>query len=146
MTDIFEVQWILIRTPNQEFSQDQTTPPVEPFETGFMSASIESIGQHLLIRLDEAEKSGEPTNQFVKQFFGVLDERSIRDRTLLLAQKDFFSPEPERQGTWHTMRVTFEQVVLACAQVPERPWCFFDAEIARNDWKILDEVWEMPTF
>ncbi|KIX10678.1 uncharacterized protein Z518_01762 [Rhinocladiella mackenziei CBS 650.93] len=152
---VYHVKWILIRTPDQPTSREPTTPPVAPFKTGFMSASVATLGNHIAVRCYEAELAGDKMPDFQKSSFGVLDERSARDRTLLFVQRHSWLPQEALSlspldaaeaelDAWQTMRVKFEKALYACAMVPERPWCFFD-EIGRDLCKVEDDVWDLPS-
>jgi len=115
-----------------------------------MAASIATLGHHAQERIYKAKLAGHGMRAFFGETFGVLDERSARDRTMVLAQRHTWFPDealdclPEeaRLDGWQTMRVKFEQVVLAVSQVCEHPWGFFD-EPGRSSYKVEDGVWDI---
>jgi hypothetical protein len=70
-------------------SSSASQPPVEPFISPFLGQSVEDAAQHPVLRN--------------ASFFAVLDERSTRDSTALLAACD-------PNGSVRTVRVTFSKV------------------------------------
>jgi hypothetical protein len=70
-------------------SSSASQPPLQPFTSPFFGQSVEEAAQHTVFRN--------------ASFFAVLDQRSSRDSTALLAACD-------PNGSVHTVRVTFPEV------------------------------------
>jgi hypothetical protein len=70
-------------------SSSASQPPLQPFTSPFLGQSVEDAAQHPVFHN--------------ASFFAVLDERSARDSTALLAARD-------PNGSVRTVRVTFSEV------------------------------------
>jgi hypothetical protein len=70
-------------------SSSASQPPLQPFTSPFFGQSVEEAAQHTVFRN--------------ASFFAVLDQRSSRDSTALLAACD-------PNGSVHTVRVIFSEV------------------------------------
>lgn len=139
-----------MRTPDQNCPQEPTTAPVAPLKTGFLSASVETLGEHVQKLYSEAEAASRNMKGFWPDMFGIIDERSARDNTMILARYHRWIPDemvnsmpplPHLEG-WKTMRLTFEMAISAFYQVSQVPWGFFD-EPGKSLYKIEDGVWDV---
>jgi hypothetical protein len=74
---------------NDALSFSPSQPPLQPFTSPFLDQSVEESAQHPIFHN--------------ASFFAVLDERSSRDSTALLAARD-------PNGSVHTVRTTFPEV------------------------------------
>lgn len=105
-----------MRTAEQPL-EDPTEPPVANFKTSFEGSTIEELGSYFRARyVVEFPKAPATWNAYS---FGVLDERSVRDKTLLMvawweAEPIDESPDDEdvqeawMPTGWKTLRVRFE--------------------------------------
>ena len=92
----------LIRDPTlAPLDKDGTKPPIEPFTTGFASASLEEIGKYLVERYEE-KREGE-RNIFSlspPHLLVIIDEQTVADSTILLADYSIEFREHTPQESW----------------------------------------------
>ncbi|KAH6663429.1 hypothetical protein B0J14DRAFT_609449 [Halenospora varia] len=111
-----DFRWSLLRTRSQAI-EDPTEGPVAEFETGFAGASVEELGQYYRERY-EIEFPEHPCT-WDEYSFAILDERSVKDKTMLMVvwyEAPDFDELPEddeelRQAWmptgWKTLRLRF---------------------------------------
>lgn len=74
----------LIQSPDQKCVDKPTQPPVSDFKTGFAGWPIEQLGSFCKEKFDWNNPKSQPP-YISDENFAVLDERTLRDGTVLLA-------------------------------------------------------------
>ncbi|KAI9804659.1 MAG: hypothetical protein M1833_006734 [Piccolia ochrophora] len=125
--------WSLVRNPNQHELETPTHVPVSNFQTGFEGASIDALGTWMT---DRCSRMPEGWNPIEDRTFGVLDQRSARDETMLVVRWfttwpqeciERCDPDPERKiEGWKTLRVKFGEASHAAIQLDEDPSLLFE--------------------
>jgi hypothetical protein len=86
--------WSLVREPNQATFDESTKTPVSAFQSGFIGASFDTLVKFVK-ELPEDKKP----RFFTDQTFAVLDERSLKDNTVVLYKYNETMPK-ELMGTY----------------------------------------------
>lgn len=108
-------------SPDQTWDDLHTTLPVKEFQTGFSSWSVKALGEHLQARLQDHDS--EEYKHAEHTTITVLDERSVRDRTIVLGkytgEKREIPEDPDYADPpeWQFVRVRIHDVrdTVACA-------------------------------
>jgi hypothetical protein len=117
--------WSLVKTREQKAIEQTTTTPIQQFETGFLGASNDALGDYFNSRLPDIRGRKEYFNQ---DSFVVIDERSARDDTVLVViwwvevpKEDliaFGDDEVTLKGWlptgWHSIRIRLADAVFVC--------------------------------
>ncbi len=97
-----------MRTTKQTDFEKPTQVPVAGFETDFIDASHDTLGEFCL--------SNFPSNARIQpNYFGIMDERSMDDSTLLVVKWELWAERKdpnndfdlENKEGWQTVRVRF---------------------------------------
>lgn len=101
--------WCLIRRRDQETFEKPTNTPVEAFESGFIGATPEELQEFVASRFgpDGAGKASDDENSLnyiSTESFAIIDERTVRDKTIRYWRQDAVSIFEEA-----SIRVTWDQ-------------------------------------
>lgn len=121
--------WSLIRSPEQELPfENPTHLPIAPFHTGFDGWTFDRIGTFMASKTQVFQTGGDDEGAdhepFSSEVFGVLDDRSVRDRTMWLVERTQIAPgaqpgsaeELPEEPLWRPFRFKFEDA--ACEAGP----------------------------
>ncbi len=79
--------WSLIQNPNQDKFETPTPPLTQDFDSGFLGVTLDTLGEF-------SRSFGEPEQGGIAdEIFGVLDERSQRDSTVLIVKWELYVTE-----------------------------------------------------
>ena len=123
------LRWSLVRTPDQKTLDDPNIAPVSKFSTGFLNASIDDLGAHFEKRAPDIREHPAFWNETT---FGVLDQRSIEEKTILVAIP-YLAQDREELRTecggdeelmnawipsgWYKIRVSFQDAAFICSGI-----------------------------
>lgn len=123
-------RWSLVRDPTQSpLAAKRTKTPVAAFQTCFKDASFESLARFV------QELSAEKRGNAMPDMFAVLDERSVRDKTVILSILHSAMPAEFREEewdeskvvtTWKEFRVEFIYACYVAAILEVKPYLFID--------------------
>lgn len=124
----------LVRDPNQETLDDPTKAPVADFSSGFVGWSIDAIGTYFKERCKKEFPNGRGTHKWSTTVFAVLDERSVQDKTAILATWWATLPENYEEDPdnvefdygWHIRRVRFADACHFAAGISVEPGLFLE--------------------
>jgi len=134
--DCGDFRWSLVRTRDQATLDDPTTAPVSDFSTDFVNASIDDIGTYLKKRY-RREFPNIPAD-WSSESFAILDERSVKDKTLLIVRwwqvdqsleelqemQDEWLIERYKPTGWHALRVGFKDAPQVGSSIEFSPGVF----------------------
>lgn len=167
-------QWVLVRSPSEpitgpplsrvhgwwpeQYPDESDSPFIEPFETGFLNASIDSlqkfVRQHSQTEPDEALPRQRPffTSH---EIFAVLDSRSARDGTALVYHyhermpKEYLEEDEDAYDEkvlikeWVEWRVKFLTAAI-WASVCDFGIIYADFEVRRDQYIDKEGVLQLP--
>lgn len=100
-------RWVLVHRPTQQTFSKPTAPPVTAFETGFLNTSIDELEQFIETTFGDGRLgSASQTDMFdyiADNGFGVVDDRTARDDTILFCARELVDAVQEAQicVAWH---------------------------------------------
>jgi hypothetical protein len=115
--------------------------PVSNFESGFINASLDEIGTFFRARCEQHfGPYPKGSREMSHKTFEVLDERSLRDKTTVIAKWWFKNSAEEREADgademyWKALRVPWFAVAHVVEAIDEASFLYLD-EAERNPGK-----------
>ena len=115
--------WILVRSYEQKIEDEDTTPPIESFTSGFKGTSIDTLADF------QTSQVPEYTGMLTPETFAVLDERSEKDDSVIIVHRmtsypdkdpEDLDPDPSlEKKEWTQWRVSFLAADFTIANLEE---------------------------
>ena len=137
-----------MRTPSQQElrERDGTIAPVEQFTSGFQGWTISQLGDFIHQQRDALLAKDRNANVWELEYFAILDERTVKDRTFNVAHFSMWRRDPEvfesDKREWMTVRLPMdEKVCESVVAATMKNVMFFGAE----SLDVIDEegVWRI---
>ena len=86
---VSSIGWILVRSHEQKIKDEDTTPPIESFTTGFKGASIDTLVDF------QTSQVPEYTGMLTPETCAVLDKRSEKDDSVIIIHQMTSYPDKD---------------------------------------------------